>query len=347
MLTLRSGNLLDAEVEALVNTVNTVGVAGKGIALQFRQAYPENFKAYARACKRGEVVPGKMFVYDDGRIGSGRYVINFPTKRHWRAASRLEDIESGLVDLVRVVRELGIRSLAVPPLGCGNGGLEWRDVFPLIDRAAAELPDVDVVVYRPEGSPDPEKMIVRTRRPSLTVNRAAVLALFGRYLLPDYRLTALEAQKLTYFLQQCGQPLRLEFAKGKYGPYAENLNHALQQLEAHYIRGYGDRTQDPRIFLLPGAAEEADQVLSRDAETAARVTRVADLIEGFETPYGLELLSTVHWGAMETGSTDAAELSRYIREWSPRKGALFGPPHVSAALEHLRRLEFLPLPADV
>ncbi|GGK73485.1 Appr-1-p processing protein [Sphaerisporangium melleum] len=344
MLTLRSGNLLDADVEALVNTVNTVGVAGKGIALQFRQAYPENFKAYARACKRGEVVPGKMFVYDDGRMGSGRYVINFPTKRHWRADSRLEDIRSGLADLVRVLRELDIRSVAIPPLGCGNGGLSWNVVFPLIEEAAAKLLDVEVVVYRPEGSPDPEKMIVRTRRPPLTINRAAVLALFGRYLLPDYRLTALEAQKLTYFLQECGQPLRLKFAKGKYGPYAENLNHALQQLEAHFIRGYGDRTQGSRIHLLPGAAEEASQVLAQDEETGARVARVAAIIEGFETPYGLELLSTVHWAVMETGSTDATELSRYIRDWSPRKGALFEPSHVSAALEHLRQLNFLPLP---
>ncbi|MEV0595127.1 type II toxin-antitoxin system antitoxin DNA ADP-ribosyl glycohydrolase DarG [Nonomuraea cavernae] len=346
MLTFGSGNLLEAEVEALVNTVNTVGVAGKGIALQFRQAYPANFKAYARACQRGEVVPGKMFVYDDGRMGSGRYVINFPTKRHWRAGSRLGDIESGLVDLVRTLRDLGVGSIAIPPLGCGNGGLDWGDVLPLIEQAMAELPEVRVVVYPPEGAPDPDTMIVRTPRPSLTANRAAVLALFGRYLLPDYRLTALEAQKLTYFLQVSGQPLRLDFTKGKYGPYAENLNYALQGLEGHFIRGYGDRTQTPRICLLPGTLEKVDHALSADPDTCARVGRVARLIEGFETPYGLELLSTVHWAAVETGDRDAAELGLYVRNWSPRKGALFGTTHIRAALDHLDVLDFLPVRRD-
>ncbi|MFG1876097.1 hypothetical protein ACGFIV_14795 [Sphaerisporangium sp. NPDC049003] len=179
----------------------------------------------------------------------------------------------------------------------------------------------------------------------MTVNHAALLALFGRYLMPDYRLSALEAQKLAYFLQECGQSLRLRFAKGKYGPYAENLNHALQQLEAHFIRGYGDRTQDSRIYLLPGAAEESDQVLTQDDATVARVGRVARLIEGFETPYGLELLAMVHWAAVETGGTNAGDLSTHIREWSARTGALFKPSHVSVALERLRKLDFLPVRA--
>src|SRR5450432_2737943 len=117
MISVGSGNLLDAEADALVNTVNTEGVAGKGIALQFRQAFPLNFRAYAAACKRGEVQPGRMFVFDTGRLGPGRYIINFPTKRHWRARSQMSDIRSGLEDLVRVIREYGIRSIAVPPLG--------------------------------------------------------------------------------------------------------------------------------------------------------------------------------------------------------------------------------------
>jgi O-acetyl-ADP-ribose deacetylase (regulator of RNase III) len=341
MLEFGNGNLLSGEAEALVNTVNTVGAAGKGIALQFRHAYPGNFKAYAKACQRGEVVPGKMFVYDDGRMGNGRYVINFPTKRHWRAGSRLEDIEAGLLDLVRVLRELDIRSVAIPPLGCGNGGLNWADVFPLIERAMAQLPDVQAIVYPPTGAPNPDEMVIRTQRPKLTVNRAAVLTLFGRYLLPDYRLTALEAQKLAYFLQICGQPLKLNFVKGRYGPYAENLNHALQALEGHFIRGYGDRTQDMRILLLPNAIAEAEQTLNEDDETAERVARATRVIEGFETPYGLELLSTVHWAFQAIGSKDAEELSDYIRAWSPRKGSLFLPAHVSATFRHLQDLDLV------
>jgi O-acetyl-ADP-ribose deacetylase (regulator of RNase III) len=136
------GNLLEADAEALVNTVNTVGHMGKGIALQFKQAYPENFLAYARAVKRGEVRAGRMFVVPTGFVTNPRYIINFPTKRHWRGRSRIEDIEAGLEALVGEIRRLGIRSIAVPPLGCGNGGLDWRDVEPRIKRALAELPDV-------------------------------------------------------------------------------------------------------------------------------------------------------------------------------------------------------------
>jgi O-acetyl-ADP-ribose deacetylase (regulator of RNase III) len=335
MLEFGSGNLLNAEVDALVNTVNTVGVAGKGIALQFRQAYPDNFRAYAAACKRGEVVPGRMFVHDSGRFGFGRYVVNFPTKRHWRAGSRIEDVQSGLDDLVRVLRDLHINSVAIPPLGCGNGGLDWNDVRPLIERAFADVPDVRAVVYPPEGAPVPDQMVVRTRRPRLNPFRASVLALFGRYLRPDYRLGALEAQKLSYFLQQCGQPLRLEFTKARYGPYAETLHHALQPLEGHYIRGYGDRTQDPQIRLIDGVAEEVETFLAQHLDVAARVDQAARLIEGFETPYGLELLSTVHWASHDIKSDDHTEIVGYVRSWTARKGQLFTESHILTALARL------------
>ncbi|NTU79934.1 MAG: macro domain-containing protein [Chloroflexales bacterium] len=156
------GNLLDADVEALVNTVNTVGVMGKGIALQFRQAYPANFSAYQAACKRGEVVPGQMFVVPTAQLINPRYIINFPTKRHWRGKSQMEDIESGLEGLIATVRDHQIGSLAVPPLGCGNGGLNWDEVRPKIEAAFAELPEVRVLLYAPEGAPAPESIRVAT-----------------------------------------------------------------------------------------------------------------------------------------------------------------------------------------
>jgi O-acetyl-ADP-ribose deacetylase (regulator of RNase III) len=146
------GNLLEAPAEALVNTVNTVGVMGKGIALQFRQAYPEMYRAYEKACKDGEVRLGEVQTFDLGGLaGSPRWLINFPTKGHWRAASRLADIETGLVDLVAKIRKLNIRSIAVPPLGCGNGGLDWKVVRPLIENAFADLPDVRVLLFEPAG----------------------------------------------------------------------------------------------------------------------------------------------------------------------------------------------------
>jgi O-acetyl-ADP-ribose deacetylase (regulator of RNase III) len=144
-----SGDLLQADADALVNPVNTVGVMGKGLALQFKQAFPENYAAYAAACRRGEVQPGRMFITDTNTLAGPRCLINFPTKRDWRAKSRMEDISSGLLALVAEVRERGLRSLAIPPLGCGNGGLDWEKVRPLIESAFASLPDVQVLLFPP------------------------------------------------------------------------------------------------------------------------------------------------------------------------------------------------------
>src|SRR5438094_1382872 len=135
MIKYKKGDILQEDAEALVNTVNCVGVMGRGIALQFKNAFPENFKAYAAACKQGEVEPGRMFVFETGQLTPQRYIINFPTKRHWRGKSRLEDIEAGLAALAKLIRSKPIRSIALPPLGSGLGGLEWATVRPRIEAA--------------------------------------------------------------------------------------------------------------------------------------------------------------------------------------------------------------------
>ena len=133
MIELKNGDIFGEDVEALVNSVNCVGVMGRGIALQFKNLFPKNFKAYAAACKRGEVKPGRMFVHELAPLANPRYVVNFPTKRHWRGKSRIEDIDAGLFDLVRVIKELNIRSIAIPPLATNLGGLSWADVRPRIE----------------------------------------------------------------------------------------------------------------------------------------------------------------------------------------------------------------------
>jgi O-acetyl-ADP-ribose deacetylase (regulator of RNase III) len=337
------GNLLAADTEALVNTVNTVGVAGKGIALQFRQAFPENFKAYARAAKKGEVVPGRMFIYNTGRVTNPRYIINFPTKRHWKGKARLADIEPGLTALAKTIRQLDIKSVAVPPLGCGNGGLDWSDVEPLIINALKDLP-TRVLLFAPEGAPPAEEMAVATKRPNMTATRAALLSLFDRYLMPEYRLTSLEAQKLAYFLQAAGQPMKLSFSKGRFGPYSETLNHVLQGIEGHFTRGYGDRSNVAQIRLLPGAEEAAEAALDEgDAATRERIARVTRLIQGFETPYGLELLATTHWATTTKEMTDHSEeaITQYVRNWTARKAELFTPSHIALALRQLREHGFI------
>lgn len=343
MIEFKTGNLLQAEAEALVNTVNTVGVMGKGIALQFKQAFPENFAVYEKAAKQEEVHLGKMFVYETGQFTHPRYIINFPTKRHWRGKAQLGDIKSGLEDLVRVIRQKKIRSIAIPPLGCGYGGLNWEDVRPLIISAVDNIPEVSAWIYPPAGAPAPEKMSISPRRPRLTLGRAALIKLIDQYALPGYRLTHLEVQKLSYFLQIAGEPLRLNYIKQQYGPYAENLNFVLQHLEGHYLRGYGARVGRSNVFLLPGAKEEADIFLAPHSETLKRIERVSRLIQGFETPYGMELLATALWLSREEPAIkyDYHAVLEGFAAWNERKREHFRPGHIKIAWERLHQQDWL------
>ncbi len=337
MIELTTGNLLEADADALVNTVNCVGAMGKGLALQFRQAEPENYRHYQVACRNGRVRLGEMLVFDKGTSFHPRYIINFPTKQHWRDHSRIEDIASGLVALTDEVSRLGISSIAVPPLGCGNGGLDWKDVRPLIEDAFSSLKGVEVLLYAPEVALHPTRMKIATRRPEMTEGRAVVLSLIASYAEAMYRLTMLEVQKLAYFAQVAGQPLRLHFSQQQYGPYAENLHHVLQHLEGHYIRGYGDRTTNAAIQIMPGAAEAAAKYLDGDIQAQQRLARVKRLIEGFETPYGMELLATVHWVAEQIDHEARHDLRRAISGvygWNERK-AKFPPEHITAAWQRL------------
>ncbi len=271
MIDYRTGDILKDESEALVNTVNCVGIMGRGIALQFKDAYPDNFKEYAAACKRGDVKPGNMLVYETNELTGPRYIINFPTKRHWRGKSRIEDVKSGLVALVEVLREKRIHSIAIPPLGSGLGGLNWADVRPLIETAMRKLSDVRVTVYEPKGAPSTETMSHSRNVPKMTAGRAALVELINRYQagLLDPQVSLLEVHKLMYFLQESGEPLRLQFQAAPYGPYAENLRHVLHAVEGHLISGYADGgdAPDKLLSLEPGATEDATAFLAEHADT--------------------------------------------------------------------------------
>jgi O-acetyl-ADP-ribose deacetylase (regulator of RNase III) len=339
MIQMASGNLLMAKTEALVNTVNCVGFMGKGIALQFKKAFPDNFRAYEQACRAGRVQPGRMFVFLTGAMFNPKLIINFPTKRHWKGNSRMEDIESGLKALIEEVKERNIRSIAIPPLGCGLGGLKWSNVRSMIEKAFAEVPDVEVMLYPPMGTPDAASMPVNTQKPKMTPARALLIKLMDQYAKLDYRLSLLEIQKLAYFLQESGERLRLNYDAGTYGPYAPNLNKVLEILEGHFIRGYGD-TQKPDVLvkLLPGAPAEADDFLQNHEESRQRLDRVGELISGFETPYGMELLASTHWVATHAVSkaSDVEAAILQIHQWTDRKRRMFQEKHIRVAWGRLQ-----------
>lgn len=343
MIEFRRGNLLEADADALVNTVNCVGVMGKGIALQFKQAHPDNYRAYEKACKQDHVRLGTMFVHATGSMTPPRFIINFPTKKHWRAASRLDDIRSGLDDLIRVIEAHAITSVAVPPLGCGNGGLDWADVYPLIEAAFAAVPDVRVFLYAPQPAPPPETMPVATRRLRMTRSRALMVLLLDRYRGPGYRLAKLEVQKLAYFLQEAGEGLKLKFVGHTFGPYADDLNHVFRNMEGHMTRGFGDGSAEASIAPMPGVVDEAERFIRDDAEAKQRLDRVATLINGFEDPYGLELLATTHWVAKEdpAARADVTAAIAAVHGWSERKRATFRAEHVAIVWKQLQQQNWL------
>ena len=323
MIEFKTGDILSEEADALVNTVNCVGVMGRGIALQFKRAFPENFRAYAARCKRNEMQPGRVFVFETGQVLPPRYIVNFPTKRHWRGKSRMEDIEAGLWSLADEIRSRGIRSIAVPPLGSGLGGLSWPEVRIRLESALGELDDVRIVVFEPGGGPVDGRANRSRDVPEMTAGRAALVGLLHRYLggLLDPFVTLLEAHKLMYFMQATGEPLKLNFTKGHYGPYAENLRHVLHAVEGHLVSGYADGGDAPgkELALVPGALEDALAFLGNEGDTKARFDRVVDLVEGFESPFGLELLSTVHWIVEEEEVATPDEIIERTYAWSKRK----------------------------
>ncbi len=336
MIELTTGDILQADVEALVNTVNCVGIMGRGVALQFKNAFPANFKAYEAACARQDVQPGRMFVFETGALGNPKFVINFPTKRHWRGKSRMEDIDSGLKALSQEVRSRGIRSIAIPPLGSGLGGLDWADVRPRIEAALRGIEGLDVIIFEPTTAP----VATKSRDvPKMTPGRAALVVLMNRYLagLMDPFVTLIELQKLMYFMQEAGEPLRLNYIKHYYGPYADNLRHVLTKIEGHLVSGYhdGGDAPDKQIELVPRAVHDAEAFLNDKRETVSRFDRVGKLVEGFETPFGLELLATVHWVATRENAIDAEDAAAKVYAWNERKKR-FSPRQIGIAFETLR-----------
>jgi O-acetyl-ADP-ribose deacetylase (regulator of RNase III) len=304
MITFRQGNLLDSGAEAVVNTVKTVGVMGKGIALMFKEAFPENFKAYEAACKAKKIEVGRVFVTERLNLEDGpKWIINFPTKKHWRNPSQIEWIVQGLEDLKRVIADKGIRSIALPPLGSGNGGLDWTDVRPRIEEALGSLSSVEVIVYEPTAKY--QNVAKREGVEKLTPARALVAELVRRYWILGIECTLLEIQKLAYLLERMVEehelqnPLKLQFKANKFGPYAPRLTHLLNGLDGSYLHcdkrladagpldiiWFDDPKHDKVKVYLRSAAKEYQPALDATAE----------LIDGFESPLGLELLSTVDW----------------------------------------------------
>jgi len=304
MIQYTSGNLLDADTTALVNTVNTVGVMGKGIALMFKERYPDIFKDYATACKNKEVQTGRMFVTQTGKLHGPKWVIHFPTKRHWRQPSKLEWIDEGLADLRRVLVEKQIDSVAIPPLGAGNGKLDWADVKPLIEKHLADLPGVEVIVYEPTRAY--QNVSKTTGVEKLTPARALIAEMIRRYEVMGLDCSILEVQKLAWILEFVissggyNDPLKLQFSADKYGPYSDRLRHLLNNLDGSYLhcdKRLADASPTDVIHFAPDYSKTLSAYLQTgECAPYLDVIEKADrLIDGFQSPLGMEALATVGW----------------------------------------------------
>jgi O-acetyl-ADP-ribose deacetylase (regulator of RNase III) len=351
---LTQGNLLEAGTEALVNTVNTVGVMGKGIALMFKEKYPENFDSYEAACTAGVVEVGRMFVTPGMELGGPRWIINFPTKKHWRSPSKLEWIEAGLKDLKGVIKELKIRSIAIPPLGCGDGGLDWSVVRGMIERELVDLKGVEIMVYEPTARY--QNVAKRHGVQKLTPARALIAEAIRRYWIQGIECTLLEVQKLAWFLERAidrrglENPLDLRFQADRYGPYADRLRHLLDSMDGSYLqceKRLADADPFDTIWFEESKREKLELYLqgAEAREYLPVLEEVDALIEGFQSPLGMEVLATVDWMVSKEGVAPQPEpIRKGLQEWSAgpkaaeRKARLFDEQLLELALERLTKV---------
>lgn len=348
MITFTLGNLLEAPVEALVNTVNTVGVMGKGIALMFKERFARNFDLYAEACKAKQVETGKMFVTEVHELAGPRWIINFPTKRHWKAKSQMEWIVDGLQDLRRFLVEHQVKSIAIPPLGAGNGGLEWLTVRAEIEKALGDL-DVEILIFEPTSKY--QNVAKREGVEKLTPARALIAELVRRYWVLGMECSLLEIQKLAWFLERSIEqfsadknPLNLKFVAHKYGPYANRLDHLLNSLDGSYLhcdKRISDADPLDVIWFDDGRKSYVQTYLNTEAVQYTQALEfTAALIDGFESPFGMELLATVDWLiSRENVEPTVAAVRKGLERWpagaAERKCRLFDDRVIGIALERL------------
>lgn len=337
------GNLLEAHTQALVNTVNTVGVMGKGIALQFKEAFPMNFKIYIAACKKKELLTGKLLVVKEQTLEGEKIIINFPTKTEWFMKSKYEYIEAGLQELAKVIDEYKIESIAIPPLGCGNGGLKWEKVKPMIEKHLGHLNHVNIQVFEPnEAVKEILKQQDANKEIKLTPARAMVLYAMFYYESLGENASLFVANKLAYFLQRLGEKSlnKLKFEASHYGPYSVQVEHLLHNVNGKYLKGLEQmnaKAFEP-LELQYDKIKEVSYYIKNElsSEQRTRLSNLVKLIDGFQSALSLEILATVDFVRKEKPNINQEDIVSTIHNWSERKRKLFQEKYILIASNHLQ-----------
>lgn len=343
MIKYLTGNILESNAEALVNTVNTVGVMGKGIALQFKKAYHNNYKSYVEACKKNEITVGKVFVVEDSNLQSEKkLIINFPTKKDWRKPSEYNFIDSGLDDLVRVINQYKIKSIAIPPLGAGNGGLEWTRVKKLIEQKLSHL-KIEILVYEPTLF---IKEQLKKERVRLTDARALLLYVLYDLVKNGEYVSEFSSEKICYFLQRFGAKkyFNLNFTPNFYGPYSGKVRYVLYALNGSYLMGYSDMNKKPfePLFLVPDGYDVVKNHIESNLELCAIAKKTTSFLTGFYSDFALELLSSIDFIATNNNSFEKTLINEQLENWSDRKRSLFSNPrYIDISVKQLQQAEFV------
>jgi O-acetyl-ADP-ribose deacetylase (regulator of RNase III) len=336
------GDIFESKAEALINTVNTVGVMGKGIALQFKKAFPNNYKSYVEACKKNEIQIGKVFIVKDSNLQIGaKYIINFPTKKHWRNSSEYHYIESGLDDLIRVLKEYKIKSVAIPPLGAGNGGLEWEKVKIIIEHKLKSL-DVEINIFEPTL---PIEQQLKKERVKLTDARALLLYVLYDLVMNGEYVSEFSSEKVCYFLQRFGAEkyFNLEFTPKFYGPYSGKVRYVLNVLNGSYLKGYSGMNKKPfePLMLISDGFHEVKSHVENNPELNMIARKTTHFLNGFYSDFALELLSSIDFITSNQKSFDFELINKQLEEWSERKRSLFSNPrYIQIAIKQLQSAEF-------
>jgi len=339
-----TGNLFDSNTEALVNTVNTVGIMGKGIALQFKKLFPTNFKVYKDLCDRKEFKIGQLLVVKDQNVITGeKTIINFPTKKHWKSPSEYEFIEKGLEELIKVIKQKNIKSIALPPLGSGNGGLQWYKVKEIISNKLSDIENCEIIVYEPNAN---VKEVLKKERVKLTPARAMLLFMLFELVKNGEFVSEFASEKLCYFLQRFGaqKHFNLNYSANFYGPYSGKVKHVLNYLNGSYIMGYAGKDKKPfeQLNLLVDSEKAVGDYINQNEELRKIVLNTNEFLTGFYSSFGLELLSTVDYIAQSNEISDKDSIKEKLSNWSDRKKTLFSDDRfVDISINHLKKSNLL------
>ena len=336
MIQYLEGNILDSNAMALVNTVNLVGIMGKGIALQFKKQFPINYKLYQKACSEGTIGIGKLFVTKEQTMFGIKTIINFPTKTDWRKPSEYSYIEEGLDDLVRVIRDYNIESVAIPPLGAGNGGLNWEMVKSIIERKLSSL-TIQIFVYEPTAHII-EKM--KSERIKLTPARALLLYVLFDLVRHGEYVSEFSSEKVCYFLQRFGAEdlFNLKYEPKYYGPYSGKVRYVLNALNGSYVMGYSDMDKKPfeSLSLVVDAFDKIEKFVNEDARLKIIAEKTKSFLNGFYSDFGLELLSSIDFLMCQYGVISVDEIYNHLSQWSHRKEKIFNDQRfIEIARKHL------------